>query len=68
MKKIEFSKRNGLWFGSYSEKIITHKSSINPLHDEFYWRIIETVESDSYQGLLIEFGEKKWIDDINKNQ
>jgi hypothetical protein len=68
MNKIVLSKRNNVWFAVYMEKVVTVKSKISDLHDEFHWRSVDSVDADSFGELMIKIGEKKWVDEIQKSQ
>jgi hypothetical protein len=68
MNKVSYSKNGGTWFALLEEKVITFKSKVGRLHDEFHWRIVSSVEADSFGDLLIKMGDKGWIDLINKNE
>lgn len=68
MMKFSISKNGETWFAVLQNKVITYKSKISALHDDFYWNSVDSVEAHSFGELMVEIGDKKWIDQINKNE
>ena len=64
--KITISKTNGIWIAVFTEtdKITSPSVFKKTMTTE---QDIDSVESDSFSGLMMKIGEKNWIDQINKN-
>lgn len=57
-KGIHISKECDIWYCSLIELI--PKSGMN--------KLIEVIKADSFQELMVEIGNKNWIDILNKNK